>query len=199
MSSKQVFKKILAAMAVILAILPIIVTFSAALTSLFNKMDWYVALQNYIVPFEARLVVVLLRLVGISGVVTPTSGFAMLLQKPGGEYLPVILSWNCLGWQSLVLLGLTLTTGLRGDWRLISKIEVSLLGIFGTFLTNIFRMTFVTTLMYYWNEVAARVVHDYLAAFVSLIWLSFFWWFSYSYVLEEKGDDLSSKSSSTIS
>jgi len=32
------------------------------------------------------------------------------------------------------------------------------------------------------------VYHDYLAAITTVIWLFFFWWFSYSFVLEEKGN-----------
>ena len=186
MNQKATFKKLFAAMAIILMILPIVVTLSAVLTSLFNQIGWYVALQNYVVPFEARFVAVVLQLVNIKSVVTPDSSFAMLLEKPDGQYLPVILSWNCLGWQSLVLLGLTLAAGLRGNWGLTSKLEVLILGITGTFLVNIMRIAGVTALMFYWNDVAARVMHDYLAALVALIWLIFFWWFSYRFILEEQ-------------
>lgn len=190
MRQKATFKKLLAGTAILLAVLPFVVTFSAVLTSLFNKIGAYVWLQEQIVPFEARLVAVLLRLVNIKGVVTPGAHFAMLLERPDQSYLPVVLSWNCLGWQSLVLLGLTLTTGLRGNWKLLSKVEMLILGILGTFLVNLFRIVGITTLMYYWNEVAARVIHDYVAALVALVWVFFFWWFSYSYVLEEKGEEM---------
>ena len=183
---KATFKKLFAGVAILLAVLPVVVTFSAVLTSLFNKIGAYVWLQRIVVPFEARLVAVLLRLVNIKGVVTPGESFAMLLERPGQEYLPVILSWNCLGWQSLVLLGLTLATGLKGDWKFLSKTEVVIIGVLGTFLINVFRMAFITSLAYYWNNVAAMIIHDYFAAFVALIWLIFFWWFSYSFVLEAK-------------
>jgi exosortase/archaeosortase family protein len=183
---KATFKKLFAITAIILAILPVLVTFSAVLTTLFNKMGWYRLLQEWAVPFEARLVAVVLKLAKINGSVTPGSNFAMVLEKPDGSFLPVQLQWNCLGWQSLVLLGLTLLTGLRGPWKIISKIEVVIIGILGTFLVNIFRMAFITSLAYYINSVAAMIVHDYFAAFVALIWLLFFWWFSYSYVLDKK-------------
>jgi hypothetical protein len=36
------------------------------------------------------------------------------------------------------------------------------------------------------NEIFAKVVRDYLVAFLTLIWLLFFWWFVYSFVLEER-------------
>jgi len=186
MRQKATFKKLFAGVAILLAILPFVVTFSAVLTTLFDKMQWYVVLQRWVVPFESRLVAVLLRLVNIRGVVTPGESFAMLLERPGQSALPVVLSWNCLGWQSLVLLGLTFVTGLRGDWKLSSKIEVVTLGVLGIFLVNVFRMAFITSLAYYWNSVAAMIIHDYFAAFVALAWLILFWYFSYSFVLEPK-------------
>ncbi len=97
-TQKATFKKLFAGVAILLAILPFIVTFSAVLTEVFNKVGAYVWLQDKIVPFEARLVAVLLRGVNIRGVVTPGASFAMLLERPGQSALPVALEWNCLGW-----------------------------------------------------------------------------------------------------
>jgi len=184
MEQKRLFKNIFIVAAILLSVLPVIVTFSAVLTSLFNKMGWYVWIQDLVVPFESRLVAVLVKLVGIKGMVTSNQNFSMVLQRPGGELIPVQLSWNCLGWQSMILLGLTLVTGLRGNHTLLSKIETVIFGVLGTFLSNLFRMAFITSLAYYWNRVAAMIVHDYFASFIALAWMIFFWWFSYSYVLE---------------
>lgn len=184
MRQKEIFKKIFIVTAIILSVLPALVTFSAALTALFNKMGWYVWIQRLVVPFEARLVAVLIRLVGIKGLVTPGQQFAMILERPGNDFLPVQLSWNCLGWQSLILLALTFITGLKGHYKVVSKLETVVIGVLGTFLSNLFRMAFITSLAYYWNNFAAMIVHDYFAMFVALIWMIFFWWFSYSFVLE---------------
>lgn len=177
-------------MAILLAVLPFVVTFSAVLTEIFNKIEAYVWLQDKIVPFEARMVAVLLKAVKINGLVTPGNHFAMLLERPGQSYLPVALEWNCLGWQSLLLLGLSFATGLQGKWKALSKVETIILGIVGTFLVNVFRMAFITGLAYYINSVAAMIVHDYFAAFIALVWLIFFWWFSYSFILESKKPDV---------
>ena len=191
-NQKTTFKKLFAGVAILLAVLPFVVTFSAVLTSLFNKIGWYVWLQEQVVPFEARLVAVLIKIVKIKGIVTPGGNFAMLIERPDKVYLPVSLEWNCLGWQSLILLSLTLLTGLRGKWKMLSKLEAVVLGIVGTFLSNLFRMAFITSLAYYWNNVAAMIIHDYFAAFVALIWLIFFLYFSYSFVLEPKVDSTAS-------
>lgn len=182
---KRVFKRILAITAVVLAILPVLVTFSAILTDLFNRFSWYIFLQKTVVPFEAKLVAVVIKAVGISGVVTPNNQhFAMILERPGQNFLPVQLSWNCLGWQSLILLALTLVTGLQGPYKWLSKLQVIVIGVLGTFLSNIFRMAFITSLAYYWNSVAAMIVHDYFAMFIALVWMIFFWWLAYAFVLE---------------
>jgi len=186
MKQKQVFKKIFIVAAIVLSVLPALVTFSAALTTLFNRMGWYVWLQRLVVPFEARLVAVLIKLVGIKAMVTPGESYAMVLAKPEGELLPVALEWNCLGWQSMILLALTLTTGLRGEYGFASKLETIVFGVLGTFLSNLIRMAIIVSLAFYWNSFAAMIVHDYFAAFVALIWMIFFWYFSYSYILEEK-------------
>jgi len=185
MNQKKVFKDIFIVAAVVLSVLPVIVTFSAALTSLFEKMGWYVWLQEAIVPIESRLVAVLVKFVGITSKVTTNSNFSLLLLK-GEGYIPVKLEWNCLGWQSMILLATTMITGLRGDHTLSSKIETIVTGVVGTFLINLFRMAFIVTLAYYWNNIAAMIIHDYFASFIALSWMVFFWWFSYKYILEER-------------
>lgn len=186
MEQKKTFKDILLVAVVILSILPVLVTFSAVLTKVFERMKWYEVLQEHVVPVESRLVAVIIKSVKITSNVTPDrDDFSMVLVKDG-SLIPIRLEWNCLGWQSMILLAITLATGLKGKYTLFSKLETVVIGILGTFLTNLFRMAFIVTLAYYWNSFAALIIHDYFASFVALIWMVFFWWFSYSYVLEEK-------------
>jgi len=183
LNQKKIFKDIFLVAAVVLSILPVIVTFSAILTSLFNKMGWYVWLQDAIVPIESRLVAVIVKLAGITAKVAQNHDFSMVLIR-GESLIPVKLEWNCLGWQSMILLLITFTTGLRGKYTLLSKGETILIGILGTFLVNLFRMAIIVTLAYYWNSFAAMIVHDYFASFVAIIWMIFYWYFSYKFVLE---------------
>jgi exosortase/archaeosortase family protein len=86
----------------------------------------------------------------------------------------------------MILLAITFATGLKGRFTNLSKLETVVVGILGTFLTNLFRMAFIVTLSYYWNSVAAMIMHDYFASLVAIIWMLFFWWFSYRYILEDK-------------
>jgi exosortase/archaeosortase family protein len=185
MEKKKIFRIILLVAVVVLSILPVIVTFSSILTSLFVRMRWYTVLQDSVVPFESRLVAVIIRPIGIIGQVTSKQEFSMVLIK-GSEAIPIKLEWNCLGWQSMILLAITLVIGLRGDYTIRSKAETLIVGILGTFLSNLFRMAFIVSLAYYWNTAAAMIIHDYFASFVALVWMLFFWWFSYRYILEDK-------------
>lgn len=187
MDKKNTFKLILAATVVLLSVLPLVVTFSSVLTNLFNRMGWYTWLQEEVVPFESKLVAVIVKPVGIIAKIAPTGqNFSMVLVKGGSQLIPIRLEWNCLGWQSMILLAITFATGLKRCFTNLSKLETILVGILGTFLTNLFRMAFIVSLSYYWNSAAVMIVHDYFASLVAVMWMLFFWWFSYRYILEEK-------------
>ena len=96
------------------------------------------------------------------------------------------ITWNCLGWQSLVLLLVSLFVGLRGQYTKLSLLEVAGIGILGIFWLNIFRMVFTILLAVHAAPLFRIVFHDYLAAISTVIFLFGFWWFAYSYVLETK-------------
>lgn len=187
MQQKKLFKDILVISVILLSILPLVVTFSAALTKLFNDMRWYTLLQKYVVPIESRLVSVIVKPIGIdSKVAIGAKDYSMVLIKSTNNMIPIRLEWNCLGWQSLILLLITMLTGLKSEYTLGSRFETLMIGILGTFLSNLFRMAFIIAIAYYWNSFSAFILHDYFASFVALVWMIFFWWFSYSFVLEEK-------------
>ena len=187
MRQKQTFKLLFAVLAVMLVILPFVTTFNAVLTTAINKVGLYRTLQETIVPFESRLVVVVVRFLGIPAFLAQTGEKASFYLLKGSQYFPVQLEWNCLGWQSLLLLALSLLVGLSGNFTRLSKLECILIGFLGTFLVNILRMVFITIGIYHVNTVFAFLIHDYFAALTTIAWLFFFWWFSYSFVLEKRG------------
>ena len=53
-------------------------------------------------------------------------------------------------------------------------------------LVNLLRIVFVVLIAYYFDQSVAILFHDYGSTLEVLGWLFFFWWFAYSYVLEEK-------------
>src|SRR3990170_1271959 len=186
MNQKRTFQIIFIFLALLLVLLPFVTTFNSVLTSFINHIGWYKKLQEFAVPFEARFIVIVLRFIGIPSYLAQpgdTMSFYVLKEY---EYWPVQLQWNCLGWQSLLLLTISFLAGLQGNFSTRSKIECVLIGVLGTFLVNIARMVFITAGVYYVNTIFANLIHDYFAALTTIIWLLLFWWFSYSYVLETK-------------
>ena len=186
MHQKQTFKKLFAAFAVIMMLLPVFAALNSFLTEGLNRAGWWQPIQNFIVPWQARMVAVAISPFGIESRVTPGSIYSSFYMIKDGAAIPVYLSWNCLGWQSALLLFVSLFAGLRGSFNNLSRIKCVILGLSGTLLVNIFRMGIIAIGIYYVNALAAQIVHDYFAAFLTLIWLIFFWYFSYSFILEER-------------
>lgn len=179
MRQKRTFSIILAALAIMLMILPFVVSINDFLTRTVENFGWYMWIQNKIVPWEVKMVGVLVRPLGINFIAYP-EGFTA-----NGIYAK--LSWNCIGWQSLFLFLVSLPFGFRGgNYTFFSKIEAFFIGLFGTFLVNLLRIVLTVILLVVSRPLFAVVFHDYLAAVMTIAWLVAFWWFSYSFVLEEK-------------
>ena len=177
-SGRERFSAIFIIFALLLMMLPFISTFNEFLTNLFLKWELYRILQNIVVPYEAKIIAGIMNLVGISALAVPKGVWVK------GNFLEI--QWNCLGWQSVVLLLASLMAGFQGKFSWPSRIEVVVIGLLGTFLINIFRLTFVGFLAVDVNKSIAIFFHDYLSLVFVLMWFFVFWWFSYSYVLEER-------------
>lgn len=179
MKQRRVFQLALAALAIMLMILPFVVSINDILTRTVEKFGWYLWVQQKVVPWEARMVGVLIRPLGIDFVAYP-EGFT-------ANQTYAKLSWNCIGWQSLFLFLLSLPFGFRGgDYTFFSKLEAFLIGLLGTFLINLLRIVLTVILLVVSRPLFAVVFHDYLAAIITIIWLVVFWHFSYAFVLEER-------------
>ena len=177
MNQKKVFKLALAALAILLMILPFVVSINDLLTRTIEKFGWYLWIQKKIVPWEVRLVGVIVKPLKIN-FIAYQEGFSA-----NGTYAK--LSWNCIGWQSLLLFLLTLPVGFKGgEYTFFSKLEAFLIGILGTFLINLLRIAFTVILLVVSRPLFALVFHDYLAAIMTIVWLVVFWWFAYTFVLE---------------
>jgi len=170
---------ILVALVIMLMILPFVVSINDLLTRVVEKFGWYMWVQKKIVPWEVKMVGVMVRPFKIEFVAYPDGFLA------NGIYARI--SWNCIGWQSLLLFFLSLPFGFKtANYTFFSKIEAFLIGILGTFLINLLRITFTVILLVVSRPLFAVVFHDYLAAIMTIIWLIFFWWFCYGFVLVEK-------------
>lgn len=181
-NSKRTFLIIFLLLALTLMLLPFLATASELFAAILNKFGWYRFLVGIVVPLETRAIAGLLQVVGYQVQAAPK---AVSIFR-NGAWETVGISWNCIGWQSLILFGITLLVGLQGNFSQSSKFECLVIGILGTILVNLLRLAAITFLIFNFNAIPATILHDYLSAFILILWLFFFWYFSYSFVLEER-------------
>jgi exosortase/archaeosortase family protein len=179
MESKKVFAFLFVFLSILVMVLPVVLTFNDVLTRLIEKVALYQFIQEKIVPYEVFLTGVIVKPF-VKEFIPFSDGMVV-------NGIPLRMTWNCLGWQSLLLFLGSLIVGLKsGRYTLISKIEVITLGILGIFWINLLRIAFIV-LLSTWSQSVYRIVfHDYLAAITTIIFLFGFWWFSYRFILEER-------------
>lgn len=173
-------------LAILLTILPFLTTFNEFLTSLALRFHWYVAFQQLVIPIETRMIAAILSLFQFKVMASPTSIILTQMQSGIPRTVSVYLSWNCIGWQSLVLFLLTLYTGLSGNFSLYSKIHTVIFGFLGTLLINFIRITLVALVGFYTRSLWANIFHDYASTLMTIAWLFGFWWYAHTFILERK-------------
>jgi len=162
---------LLAMSCALLMLLPLVTTFDEFLTTLALQLGVNNPLQS-IVPIEARMVVSLLGLVGVRAA---ASGSHIVVWDAAGAMHTLFISWNCIGWQSLLLLGVSFFSGLRGQQALASRLQVIVIGVCGTMLLNLVRVAAVAALEATWGHLPALIFHDYGGTILVIGWLFFFW------------------------
>jgi len=182
---KKVMVKILILLVLVLIILPFWTTFQDLLTQLIMRIEVYKNIQNIIVPYELKVTGTILSLVGLP--IRVGNAYIEWTKFSGGNEV-IYLAWNCVGWQTLVLFVITLMTGLSGNHTIYSKGETLVIGILGTYLINILRLVLVVFVYFVVGRPFGIVFHDYFSNLLTIAWLFFYWYFSYSFVLEAKVD-----------
>lgn len=181
MKEKQTFSTIFILLIVMMVSLPFLTTFQDILTRILMSFSGYRVLQNFIVPYEIRIVASFLTLLHI-----PVAANNLFIQfTKNGQTQVVYIIWNCVGWQSFLVLIITFISGFSGHFTKISKIESLLIGIVGTYLINVLRLILVMLMYYFTGRGIGLVFHDYFSSLLSIAWLFAFWWISYSFVLEK--------------
>ncbi len=177
------YQMILLLAAGLLLVLPFITTFNEFLTKAVIELRLDAILTNWVVPTEVRFIALILQPFGITTQVTDA---ALYISKPGSVLpIPVYVSWNCVGWQSFILFGITLVTGLQGRIPRRRKIQVIALGLLGTFWMNILRMSSVALVAYFFGRLPAVIFHDYGGTLMILVWLVIFWYALFTYFLAD--------------
>jgi exosortase/archaeosortase family protein len=163
----------------LLMLLPFVTTFNDLLTSWALALGANNPLQG-IVPVEARMVVGMLGLVGVHAA---ASGSYLVIWDSAGSMHSLYISWNCIGWQSLILLGVSLFSGFRGQQSFEARAQVVLIGIAGTILLNLMRVAAVAAIAATWGQTPAVLFHDYGGTVIVVVWLFAFWIFVQRFIL----------------
>jgi exosortase/archaeosortase family protein len=162
---------LLAGLSLILLALPFVTTYNDLLTTWAMQLGVAQPLQS-VGPIEARMVVGLLEAFRIHAA---AAGSHLVVWGTSGQPTDLFISWNCIGWQSLVLLGLSLVVGLRGRHSAEARTQVLLLGFLGTVLVNLIRVALVCLLAALAGRLPAVIFHDYGGTLMTVAWLFAFW------------------------
>ena len=177
---REVFLVLFASLTVLMLVLPLVVSFNDFLTKVVENNALYDWIAKYIVPVEAKMIGAILLPLGYNFAFSPSNSMIVV----NGFNLGI--TWNCIGWQSFLLMLITMLIGLRGKYSRFSIAEAVVIGILGTFWLNISRMMLTILLAVHVAPVFRVVFHEYLAAITTIVWLFAFWWFAYNFVLEER-------------
>ncbi len=170
----------------LLMLLPLVTTFDELLTALALRLGADNPLQA-VVPVESRMVVSLLELVGVRAA---ASGSHMVVWDGGGSMHTLFISWNCIGWQSLVLFGVSLISGLRGGHSFESRAQVVCIGVAGTMLLNLVRVAAVALIAATVGVAPAILFHDYGGTILFVGFLFGFWAFAQRWILTSPASEL---------
>ncbi len=169
----------------LLMVLPLVTTFDDLLTAWAMRLGADTPLQA-IVPLEAKMVVALLSLIGVHAA---AAGSHLVVWDGAGVRHLLLISWNCIGWQSLILLGVSFFSGLRPSQSLEGRLQAILIGVCGTMLLNLMRVAAVAALAATAGQTAAIVFHDYGGTILVVGWLFAFWFFVQRWILPSEPSD----------
>jgi len=175
---------LLAALALMLIVLPFVTTFDDFLNSIAARLGLEVAVQAVARP-EAHAVVGVLGWFGVRAVV---AGSQILIYSSAGYPQYLQIGATCIGWQSLLLFGLSLVVGLRGPFSASARVQAIVTGLLGTFLVNLGRMAAVAVIAAQGGFLPAVLFHDYGGTALIVLWLFAFWAFANRFLLHGQGE-----------
>ncbi len=177
---------IIALACALLMLLPLVTTFDDLLTAWAMQLGVDNPLQA-IVPVEARMVVSLLGAIGIHAA---ASGSHLVVWDGSGAMHTLFISWNCIGWQSLLLFAVSLVSGLRGGHSVEARVQVVCIGVAATMLLNLLRVAAVAAIAATIGVAPAVLFHDYGGTILFVGFLFAFWMFAQRWILDSRTSEL---------
>ena len=178
----MVYRNLLVVAVISLIFMPFLTSFNEIITMIFEKSNIFRIIQNLVSTFTVKVLTVILNTLGIPAVVY---GSNLYLTQ---DWMPVQLNigWNFIGWQSFIILLITLLTGLKGPYTLRSKVITVILAIKGTLLVIITKTLIPILLAYHLGYVPSIIFHNYLGTLLTLLWFAVLWNYAFKGILVRK-------------
>ena len=158
--SSSILKWTIWILLVALSVLPLINNMNDIMAKLAMTTGLNIYLKRNVVPTMTSTISILLRHVfQIENIAVGSSVFV----KAHEVYHELYIGWNCVGWQSLILLLFSIVTGLAGDWSLKSKLKCSIIGLESIIAINIARILAIAMVLIKFGPGTAVLFHDNLS------------------------------------
>ena len=167
---RKVQTVLIVAAALMFMSLPLVLSFNDLLASVASATG-FDRVASLVAPYEASAVSGVLRGFGFA------AGSSASTVWLAGGLVPVsaAIDWNCVGWQSFFLFGLTSVVGAGEVKTKRRRGAVILAGVAGVFALNVLRILGVVLLGYYVGYPAALIFHNYGGAVITIGFLLAFW------------------------
>ena len=184
-TDRSVYLVLVAATCAMLLVLPFVTTFDEFLTASTRQLGLINPILSLATP-EARAVVAIL---GWLGIPAQAAGPQMYIWDANGQRQALLISTTCIGWQSLILLGLSFTVGLRGRFTTEARVQAVAIGVLGTIFVNLIRMTLVALVAVHFGFWPAVLFHDYGGTLLIVVWLFGYWVAMKRWILVDPASD----------
>ena len=146
--------------------------------------DW---LEPHFTPYIPNFVSLIAGILKTLGVKVTTHGQFITLHTVKGP-LPMFFVWGCVGVSSMLIFSIILVVTLfEESATLQTKLAWAFIGIIGTFILNIVRVTIIFLADYFYGYEVGAKVHYAIGYVLFIAWLAiFFYTFSKRQVISEK-------------
>jgi len=183
---KRTARGVLLVIVLFLMLFPFINSMNQFLVKVIEPLIFFKPVQDILIPYEVRVIRVILDILQVPMTPYSPGAIAITIMPKSGGAVPLVVAWNCLGWQSLLVIGATFITGLTGKFTFLSKLEVLAIGLLGTFLFNFMRLSLVFLFYYYFGQGLAMSFHDFGSVILTIGWLFGLWYYAFNFVLQPK-------------
>jgi exosortase/archaeosortase family protein len=140
--------------------------------SSFYVSQWLKYYMEPSVPYFVRVMVVVLRVLGIPA--TVHNPYTIMLDTSRGP-VPVLFEAGCIGIQSfLVFSVIIVVTMIEESASVRTKLLWSFAGVVGTFIVNIIRVSLIAAVIYYFGYANWGEIHSWIGYALFLLWLGLF-------------------------